>query len=120
MSRLETIGDTSGTYAAYKYLGLGTIVEEDLPSGVKLDYDPGGDNSLTGLDRFGRIADQLWENYHLDDGDEVVDGTADEYTYTYDRAGNVASKANATDASSTNLRLQQPRPIDLRQGPATT
>ena len=31
MSRLETISDTSGTLAGYKYLGLGTIVKENFP-----------------------------------------------------------------------------------------
>ena len=105
MSRLETIGDTSGTLSALQYLGLGTIVEEDfLEAGVKLDYDPAGDDSFTGFDRFGRIADQLWEHYHLDgNGDEVVDGTVDEYTYQYDRAGNVTSKSNATDGSLDEL-----------------
>jgi hypothetical protein len=101
MSQLATIGDRSGTYAAYTYLGLGTVVTEDFQqAGVKLDYDPAGDNSFTGLDRFGRIADQLWEHYHLDEGgNEVVDGTVDEYTYWYDRVGNVAGKTNATDAA---------------------
>ena len=79
---------------------MGQIIKEYFPeAGVELDYDPGGNGSLSGLDRFGRIHDQLWEKYHLDgNGDEVADGTADEYTYTYDRAGNVAGKANATDA----------------------
>ena len=37
MSRLKTIGDTSGTLASYKYLGLGQIVEEANPA-AKLTY----------------------------------------------------------------------------------
>ena len=66
MIRMETIGDTSRTLASYKYLGLGANVKESFPqAGVKLDYDPAGDNSLSGFDRFGRVADQLWEKYHL-------------------------------------------------------
>ena len=105
MSRLETISDTSGTLASYKYLGLGTIVKENFPqAGVKLDYDPAGNGSLSGFDRFGRIADQLWEKYHLDgSGNEVVDGTVDKYTYQYDRAGNVTNKVNALDAALSEL-----------------
>ena len=79
---------------AYGYLGLGTIVREDFQQPqVKLDYDPAGDNSYTGLDRFGRVADQLWAQY----GDSPA--TMDEYTYTYDRAGNVVTKTNATNAA---------------------
>ena len=60
MSRLKTIGDTSGTLAEYKYLGLGQIVEEANPA-AKLTYLTG--NNVTGLDRFGRVVDQIWENY---------------------------------------------------------
>ena len=33
MSRLETIGDTDGTYAAYKYLGAGHDRRGRLPAG---------------------------------------------------------------------------------------
>ncbi len=98
MSRLETISDSSGTLASYKYLGAGRIAVEDYAqSQVKLDYDPDGDNSFAGLDRFGRIHDQVWEQYHLEGGNEVVDGAVDEYIYGYDRAGNRVSKSNELD-----------------------
>jgi RHS repeat-associated protein len=85
MSRLATIGDSTGTLSAYKYLGLGTIVEENN-AGAKLTYLNSSGN-VTGLDRFGRVVDQIWKN----SADEVLD----HYTYTYDRAGNRVSKANA-------------------------
>ncbi len=98
MSRLETISDSSGALASYKYLGAGQIAVEDYAqSQVKLDYDPDGDNSFAGLDRFGRIHDQVWEQYHLEGGNEVVDGAVDEYIYGYDRAGNRVSKSNELD-----------------------
>lgn len=45
-------------------------------------------SNVTGLDRFGRIADQVWERY----GDDPA--VLDEYTYTYDRAGNRTSQTN--------------------------
>ena len=95
MSRLGSITDSNQTVdAAYSYLGLGTIIREDYQqAGVKLDYDPAADNSYTGFDRFGRVADQLWAQY----GDSPA--TLDEYTYAYDRAGNVITKTNATDAA---------------------
>jgi len=99
MSRVSSIFDDADSdgvldggedvYASYKYLGSGTIVEEDYEDiEVKLSYlDSNGD--ITGLDRFGRIEDQIWTDYGTDP-DEVID----HYTYTYDRAGNRLSKDN--------------------------
>jgi hypothetical protein len=90
MPRLETISDSTGTLSSYKYLGADQIVEEDyVEASVKLTYLNSSGN-VTGLDRFGRVTDQLWERY----GDDPA--TLDEYTYTYDRAGNVTSRTNAT------------------------
>jgi hypothetical protein len=62
-------------------------IVEQKDAGVKLTYDPDGDNSLSGLDRFGRAADQVWE-----DGAQNL---VDEYMYGYDRAGNRLWKQNA-------------------------
>jgi RHS repeat-associated protein len=98
MSRLATIGDTGdiyGAYAAYKYLGLGTVIEEDyVQAHVKLSYLDSSGN-LTGLDNFGRVRDQVWEHYHLDEPwYEIVDGTVDDYHYTYDPAGNRTGREN--------------------------
>jgi YD repeat-containing protein len=98
MSRLTSIYDDANAnnaidtgedvYASYKYLGRGTIVEENyVKTETKLTYlDYSG--NVTGLDRFGRVVDQVWRNYAGAD-------TVDEYTYTYDRAGNRLTKANA-------------------------
>ena len=95
MSRMETISDNKGASSAFTYLGAGTVAVEDFTEPhVKLDYDPAGNNTFSGFDRFGRIADQLWEHYALDNGQEVVDGPVDEYVYAYDRAGNVQSREN--------------------------
>ena len=57
---------------------------------MKLTYLNADGTNVTGLDRFGRIADQLWETY----GSNPT--VRDEYTYQYDRAGNVHSKTNVT------------------------
>jgi len=76
--------------SAYKYLGLGQIVEED-DAAAKLTYLNSDGTNVTGLDRFGRVADQIWENY---DASPTV---FDHYSYEYDRAGNVTSKANILD-----------------------
>jgi hypothetical protein len=64
MSRLASVSDSStGDLATYKYLGAKQIVEEDYESAdVKLTYLDGSGN-VTGLDRFGRIVDQVWKDY---------------------------------------------------------
>ena len=83
MSRLATITDDTGVHVAYKYLGAGKIVVEDnVEAQTKLTY-LNSSGAVTGLDRFERIVDQIWERY----GDDPA--VLDEYTYTYDRAGNV-------------------------------
>jgi YD repeat-containing protein len=93
MSRLATIGDSSNTYSAYTYLGASQIVQEDyVEAQTKLTYlDSSGD--VTGVDRFGRVVDQLWASYGQNPA------TLDEYTYTYDRAGNRTSRTNALDSA---------------------
>jgi len=75
---------------------------------VKLDY--AADN-LAGLDRFGRVAEQVWTDYGAEP-DEVLD----HYTYEYDRAGNPVSVTDpngdtttfACDADGNLLRLVDP------------
>jgi hypothetical protein len=63
MSQLETISDTTGTVAGYKYLSLGRIVVEDnVEASTRLSYLD-EDGELTRLDRFGRVVDQVWEQY---------------------------------------------------------
>ena len=103
MSRLETIGNASEIDAAYTYLGAGTIVKEDYVSaGTRLNYlDTTGQPSR--FDRFGRIADQVWEQY--DENGDVTD-VLDHYHYEYDPAGNRISKENVVSKdqeSSVNL-----------------
>jgi YD repeat-containing protein len=87
MSRLATFGDGSTVFAGYKYLGASKIVTEDYQDiGVKLDDAA---NNLSALDRFGRVLDQAWTDYGAN-----PDVTLDEYTYTYDRAGNRTNRNN--------------------------
>ncbi len=53
---------------------------------MKLDYTT---NNLAPLDRFGRVTDQVWTDYG------TTPETFDEYTYSYNRAGNRTSRTNA-------------------------
>jgi RHS repeat-associated protein len=85
---------TQPAFVAYSYLGDGTIVQEDHPQvtdgtnhGLTLTYGTAA-NGYNGLDQFGRVLDQKWTG---PDG-----GALDKYVYTYDAAGNVATKANST------------------------
>ncbi|MBN2023788.1 MAG: autotransporter-associated beta strand repeat-containing protein [Pirellulales bacterium] len=98
MSRLAAIFDDANddgdidagedVYAAYKYLGGGTIVEEDYQEAdVKLSYLDAGD--VAGLDRFGRVEDQIWTDYG------ATPFATDQYAYHYDQAGNRVEKNNA-------------------------
>ncbi len=93
LNRVAAICDDDGygnpgqVLAAYRYLGLGTIVTEDYQQPeLKLDYTGGGD-TYTGLDRFNRVVDQLWTNYGTSQ-------TADEYQYGYDLSGDVLWQEN--------------------------
>jgi RHS repeat-associated protein len=71
-----------------EYLGAGTIVEEDYEDvEVKLSYLDSSGN-VAGFDRFGRVVDQIWTDY------SGTPTPIDEYTYTYDRAGNRTAKTN--------------------------
>ena len=98
MSRLSAIFDDANddgdidtgedVYASYKYLGAGRIVEENYEQAdVKLTYLDSSDN-VTGLDRFGRVVDQVWEDY------SGTPTAIDRYTYTYDRASSRIARDN--------------------------
>ncbi|TWT37190.1 tRNA(Glu)-specific nuclease WapA precursor [Posidoniimonas corsicana] len=91
LSRVATIGDGTNTHAAYEYLGLDALASEDYEEPeVKLDYSA---SNFDALDRFGRVADQVWNDYGS------TPSVLDEYNYTYDRAGNRTARDNALQSS---------------------
>ena len=60
-----------------------------------MNYDPGADNTYSGFDRFGRVLDQLWQQY----GNTT--GTADEESYTYgDADGNITQEQESATTMS--------------------
>ena len=82
LSRLAAIKDDDGsggegdTLASYSYNGTGTMVVEDFEQpDVKLDYFGGTPGTYAGLDRFGRVKQQLWRDY---------DAPADRDKFAYD------------------------------------
>ena len=70
------------------------IGEDYQEAQVKLDY---AGNNVAPLDQFGRIVDHVWVRYGQDPG------VVDDYTYTYDRAGNRTSRANVLDTALSQL-----------------
>jgi RHS repeat-associated protein len=103
ISRLSSLSDSSVTVEGYEYLGLGSLVKRTHPESgadltyVKLSGESYGDagDQYTGLDRFGRVADQRWVN---------SSGTAlDREQYGYDRNGNRLYAENGVNAAFSEL-----------------
>jgi len=94
LNRLDNMADdSSGTtkYAEYTYLGAGAIVKVSHPAvtgGLDLTYKGASNGAYTGLDRFGRVVDQKWQDTA---GTPVV---KDRYRYGYDRASNRTWREN--------------------------
>ena len=112
MSRLASIkdDDDSTVLASYRYLGAGRIVTEDYEEiQVNLDY-AGDTNTFSALDRFGRVTDQVWNDYQPD-----PDVPLDAFSYGYDRVGNRVWKENvgAAEIPATPVHLDELYDYDL-------
>jgi RHS repeat-associated protein len=97
ISRLSSLSDSSGTLESYKFLGLDTVVERDHPqTNVNQTYITGGTgdagDQYAGLDRFGRVVDDLWTN-------TSTTTTTDEFQYGYDQASNVLYRNNTVNTA---------------------
>jgi RHS repeat-associated protein len=98
ISRLSSISDATGTLESYAYLGLGTVVERDHPQpGLDLSYlsptsstGEAGDQ-YTGLDRFGRVAEQFWTN--------AASTSVSDFLYGYDRNSNATYRDDQVNTS---------------------
>jgi RHS repeat-associated protein len=95
LNRVSAITDaTDAAFASYEYLGLDTIVKETYDeSGINLDYT-GGSHAYSGLDRFGRVVDQIWK-----DAAAPTPNVLDRYTYTYNELGQVTARTNGTNSA---------------------
>jgi len=99
MSRLDNIASAgsptaSQKYASYMYLGAGTMVDANYPAVTGIPALTYGSraNSYAGLDRFGRVVDQKWQNQN---GTPTVN---DRFKYAYDRTSNRTSRDPAADS----------------------
>jgi len=84
---------------SYKYLGLGAVVERDHPQtnvNQTLISQTGGTgdagDQYVGLDRFGRVVDDLWTN-------TSTTTTTDEFKYALDLVGNRTAITNVVNSS---------------------
>jgi YD repeat-containing protein len=108
ISRLSFLADDDGSGGVgthleeYSYLGLSTAVQWVVPepklimTWVRQPGDPSanpdGGDQYTGLDRFGRLIDQLWI--------ARLGGTAtDRFQYAYDRDGNPLFRDNLVNSA---------------------
>ncbi len=100
ISRLSSISDSTGTVEALTYLGLSTVVKQ-VDGPIQLTYIGTGTgdagDQYTGLDRFGRIAEQLWQT------SGGTPTTTDDFLYGYDRDSNALYKLNNVNTSFSEL-----------------
>ena len=102
LTGLPATGSTTPvTLEAFKYLGAGTLIERSRPEvnvALSMVSQSGGTgdagDQYTGLDRFGRVADQRWIT---GSGSTATD--VDRYGYTYDRNSNRLTRSNALAAA---------------------
>ncbi len=75
------------TQFSYTFFGATSIAKIAFAAsgGLNLDYGAGSGGAYAGYDRFGRIANQKWQN---DAGTTIQDG----YAHRYDRVGNRLSR----------------------------
>ncbi len=96
LTGLRAGSSSAVTLEFFKYLGASTVVERHRSEvNVGLVMAPGGTtgdagDQYTGLDRFGRIADQQWRQ-----GATIVD----QYGSTYDRNSNRLTSTNGLNAA---------------------
>jgi RHS repeat-associated protein len=100
ISRLSSLSESGVAVEGYDYLGLGTVVRRTHSQpGVDLTYikqtgESSGDagDPYTGLDRFGRVADQRWI--------KTSGGThTDRFQYGYDRDSNRLYRDNLVNTT---------------------
>jgi hypothetical protein len=103
LNRINNVKDSSSgtnSTAVYTYIGESRIIKVAHPTttnNLTIAYSLGSSGVYSGLDRFGRIVQQLWKDGSLSGGN--YDG----YQYTYDRNGNLKSKDYFASGNAGNL-----------------
>ena len=102
---MVTSADAAITSESYEYLGLDRVVKKTSPISYLTYIQKSGDTAAntdagdkyTGLDRFGRVIDQVWRKNH------ISDAVIQRYQYGYDRVGNRLFEADLVDAALSDL-----------------
>ncbi len=106
LGRVEDIIDTtsgSTTLAQYLYVGAGKVIRITYPEpGVWLDLWGGTSGTFAGIDLFGRIIDQRWQNNIAS-----TPGDIDRYKYGYDQNSNRLWKANVVGTAAMTAGLDE-------------
>jgi RHS repeat-associated protein len=112
ISRLSSMSDSGGNIESYSYLGLSTIVREVRPGSVltyvKASGASNGDagDMYTGLDRFGRVVNQLWvtaDTVSSGTGGDTLGTTTEQFEYGYDQDSNVLYQDNMVHSADSEL-----------------
>jgi RHS repeat-associated protein len=93
-----TLGTGGGTgLANYQYLGTNTLLNATYRDPISAQnvarYTLGTTSAITGLDRFNRVTNHLWQDT------AATPNTLDQYLYGYDAAGNRVWKENVKAAA---------------------
>ena len=106
LSRVEAINATSSgttTLAQYLYLGAGMVIRITNPEpGIWLDLWGGTSGTFAGIDQFGRVIDQRWQNNIA-----TTPGDIDRYKYGYDQNSNRLWKANVVGTAAVTAGLDE-------------
>jgi len=106
LNRVDAINDTTSgttTLAQYLYLGAGTPIRIAYPEpSIWLDLWGGTSGTFNGIDLFGRIIDQRWQNNITG-----TPGDIDRYKYGYDQNSNRLWKANVVGTAAVTAGLDE-------------
>ncbi|WP_428938183.1 hypothetical protein [Fontivita pretiosa] len=110
LNRIASIKQGATTYASYTYLGGGSIVRRDHPQPqVRLDLWGGTSGTYSGLDRFGRVVDQLWRDYG-------ASADRERFGHGYDRNSNRVYRDHTVSSAGASAALRVRYFLTLRAG----
>lgn len=110
LNRIASIKQSATTYASYTYLGGGSIVRRDHPQPqVSLGLWGGTSGTYSGLDRLGRVVDQLWRDYGAGQGRE-------RFGHGYDRDSNRIYRDHTVSSAGASAGLRGRCLLTLRAG----
>jgi hypothetical protein len=103
LNRVTSLSDSSGALAGYLYLGGGTVIRITYAQpGIWLDLWGGTSGTFNGIDQFGRVIDQRWQNHITTTPVDI-----DRYKYGYDQNSNRLWKNNLVGTAAVPAGLDE-------------